>query len=312
MSKYTEEAIEKEFEELMAEANKEAEPVAEEAVSEPAPIEDSVPVESEVAEPVPTEDAGEPIDLVAKIENEVIDPSNELKAKAEQLRVKLAEYDLELQRINQSVQFPTGGIFEHQGKDIYRMSTQELNDYLTVLYDSGRIAEATQIQAQREKAFEAAREYNTRQQEREQLAAEQQQLADQAEWVEIQREYEKQLPGLQAKDLELVAQHIGAQMDSNPIMKAKALTRVGKHQLVIDALRQTGIAERINKEQQNARLITKPPVAPDASASSKSVKVTNTPEGRQAKLAALESLSQAEFNRIPLEEIEAAMEAAKP
>ncbi len=176
------------------------------------------------------------------------------------------------------------------GKPLYELPTEQQDEYLTELQDQGK-------QSSYWEAANAIKQYQSNQglyqRAYEQHKAEEQQLITLhhvREYDEVQKEFVKQVPGLE-QFIPQANAAIEQRLQSDPNYAQQCLTRDGKQRALAAQLKRQGAFDQLRQKYGPTK--TAPPSAPDANVSSKKVPAANAK--RIWTRAEIDKLTRAEY-----------------
>lgn len=252
--------------------------------------------ETDGQEEVPLEDRLADVEKIYQPEPE--GPETELK----QIEVTLSAKAQELQQ-DFLAGLPQGGYFEKNGKPIYQMDGQEINDYLIELKDNGQEFAAGQVQVAYNKAIDAAAGYQKKVLEYRALEQDYHTKKSFTDWVAVKNEIATKLPEITQEDFAKVGEYIDHKLQTDPQFVAAVATKEGKLKRGVEALEQLGILKRLRDQMETTEPKNQKPSAPDARAVSKKVKSSSTgkPTYKRSEVA---HMPQDKFNKLSEREVD--------
>lgn len=230
----------------------------------------------------------------------------------ETLEGQLAQFEASLKQKAQDINsnhflegMPKDGVFQKDGKTIYEMKGNELNDYILELQDAGRAYEAAQVQHNYFQAVEKAHKYKQQIDDYQALEQQYAQAQQFVEWQNVKTQVLEHLPELTQDDFDKIGQYIDTQSAQNPVYAAAITNMAGKLQKGVEALNALGILKRLKEQTKDAKITT--PSAPDSRVESKKVKPKQSGSKPYSKDPL--KMSQAEFNRMSESDLDAALAA---
>lgn len=238
-------------------------------------------------QPAPLEDRLKEVEKQFKPEPEQ-DPIKVVSAQLEQLNQQIAQ----LQQNNFYAQKPVGDIYQPEGKHVFDMSEQQLNDYVQFLQDDGKHIEAAKVQKAvleaNDRGHREVAQFQQLQQQREAL----EQTRHQHEWNHVEADWLGKFPEIKPH-VQGVYKLLEQEVQTNPQAHALSQSLGGKTQLVYEALKHLGIFDKIREARSDAGITESKPSAPDAKAGSKRVKTQTKPS--HFTRAQIKAMSQAEY-----------------
>lgn len=167
----------------------------------------------------------------------------------EDFEVQLKHQELQLQQ-NFLNGLPDAGVFQKDGKTIYQMGQQELNDYIIELQDKGQALAAGQVYTNYTEAIKRAEKYQGELTNYQENASKLHNAKNFIDWQEIRTEVATKLPELTEKDFEAVATYVDQKAQSDALYYQALSTKEGKLQKGVDALNALGILKRLKAAKE--------------------------------------------------------------